>query len=247
MYVKLNTFFLEPEKWSEPFILEGPEKQHLAKVLRITPGQKVRLIDGRGRTGLFTVHEISKKRVLLSKEKITLWPQPRSKVHLALAWNKNFRRSWLLEKGVELGAWKIILWQARHSQGKAKKASQENWREKMIAGAKQCENPWLPELAFMHEGIEQVISYSIGIESKILLWEQETKAGLLDYYQIHKPLEKIIVVGPEGGLAGEEVDMLTASGFTSLSLGSRVLRWETAALAPLMLDMLFFPALDNPE
>ena len=247
MYLKLSTFFLEPVKWSEPFILEGPEKQHLVKVLRITPGRIVRLIDGRGRTGLFAVQEISKKRVLLSAEKITLWPEPRSKVHLALAWNKNFRRSWLLEKAVELGAWKIILWQARHSQGKTKKASLENWQEKMIAGAKQCENPWLPELGFMHDGIEEVISYSIEIESKILLWEQEREAGLLDYYQIHKPLEKIIVVGPEGGLAGEEVDMLTKSGFTSLSLGPRILRWETAALAPLLLDMLFFPDLDKPE
>ncbi len=247
MYVKLNTFFLEPENWREPFILDGAEAHHLTKVLRVTLGQKVRLIDGRGRTGLFVVQDISKKQVRLSMEKIMLWPEPRSKVHLALAWNKSFRRSWLLEKAVELGAWKILLWQARHSQGRTRDAHEDNWHGKIIAGAKQCQNPWLPELVLMHDGIVDIINYSIEMESKILLWEEERDAGLLDYYQNRKPSEKIIVVGPEGGLAREEVEALTKSGFVSLSLGPRVLRWETAAMAPLYLDMLFFPGFTEPE
>jgi len=240
MYKKLNTFFLEPGKWHEPFILTGPEAHHLTRVLRVTPGQKIRLMDGQGRTGLFIVRNISKKQVILSEGEISLWPEPGSKVHLALAWNKSFRRSWLLEKAVELGVWKIILWQARHSQGKTTDAVLDNWQGKMIAGAKQCENPWLPELMFMHNGLDEVVGFSSDMESRILLWEEEKGAGLLDHYQKKRPLEKIIVVGPEGGLAPQEVEALTKSGFISLSLGPRVLRWETAALAPLYLDMLFF-------
>ncbi len=242
MYVKHSTFFLAPQNWHEPYSLSGPEAHHLTRVLRITPGQKVRLIDGRGRTGLFIVQEISKKTVYLSKDKITLWPEPQSKVHLALAWNKSFRRSWLLEKAVELGVWKLILWQARYSQGTTQDARQDNWQGKMISGAKQCENPWLPELIFMHAGVRDIISYSKQMGSKLLLWEDEQGAGLMDYYLNHKPREKVVVVGPEGGLAREEVDILTDAGFVSLSLGPRVLRWETAALAPLFLDMLFFSA-----
>ncbi len=240
MYEKHNTFFLEPGSWREPYILTGTEAHHLARVLRITPGQKVRLMDGRGRTGLFIVKDISRKEVLLSEKEIRLWPRPRSRVYLALAWNKSFRRSWLLEKAVELGAWKIILWQAMHSQGRITDARQDNWQGKMIAGAKQCENPWLPELIFMHNGAEDIINCFADMESKMLLWEEEKEAGFLDHYRKSRPLEKIIVVGPEGGLAREEVDALTGSGFVSLTLGPRVLRWETAALAPLYLDMLFF-------
>ncbi|MFP4127521.1 MAG: 16S rRNA (uracil(1498)-N(3))-methyltransferase [Desulfonatronovibrio sp.] len=241
MYQKISTFFLEPGKWQEPFILTDAEAHHLARVLRVKPGQKVRLINGQGQTGLFTVQEISKRQVSLSVEETRTWPEPLSKVYLALAWNKSFRRSWLLEKAVELGVWKIILWQARHSQGRTKDAVQDNWQAKMIAGAKQCENPWLPGLEFIHGGIDELIDRSKDLNFKILLWEEENRSMLMDYYQRHRPEEKIIVVGPEGGLAQEEVNSLTESGFTSLSLGPRVLRWETAALAPLFLDMLFFP------
>ncbi|MFP4108222.1 MAG: 16S rRNA (uracil(1498)-N(3))-methyltransferase [Desulfonatronovibrio sp.] len=241
MYQKISTFFLEPGKWQEPFILTDAEAHHLARVLRVKPGQKVRLINGQGLAGVFTVQKISKRQVSLSVEETRTWPEPLSKVYLALAWNKSFRRSWLLEKAVELGVWKIILWQARHSQGRTKDAVQDNWQAKMIAGAKQCENPWLPGLEFIHGGIDELIDRSKDLNFKILLWEEENRSMLMDYYQRHRPEEKIIVVGPEGGLAQEEVNSLTESGFTSLSLGPRVLRWETAALAPLFLDMLFFP------
>lgn len=241
MYQKISTFFLEPDKWQVPFNLTGAEAHHLSKVMRIKPGQKIRLINGQGLTGVFTVQEISKRQVSLSVEETRTWPEPPSKIYLALAWNKSFRRSWLLEKAVELGVWKIILWQARHSQGRTRDAVQDNWQAKMIAGAKQCENPWLPQLEFMHGGTDELIDSSKNLSSRILLWEEEKTAMLMDYYQQHRPLEKIIVVGPEGGLAPEEVNYLTRAGFTSLSLGSRILRWETAALAPLFLDMLFFP------
>ncbi len=240
MYHKINTFYLEPDKWQEPFSLSGGEAHHLARVLRVKPGQKIRLINGQGLTGVFTVQEITKRQVSLSVEETRSWPEPLSKVYLALAWNKSFRRSWLLEKAVELGVWKIILWQARHSQGRTRDAVQDNWQAKMIAGAKQCENPWLPGLEFVHGGVDELVHCSRSLDSRILLWEEEDQAMLMDYYQQHRPEEKIIVVGPEGGLAGEEVDSLTRAGFTSLSLGPRVLRWETAALAPLFLDMLFF-------
>lgn len=240
MYQQYSTFFLEPEKWREPFSLTGSEAHHLTRVLRVNRGQKVRLTDGRGRTGIFTVQDISGKEVSLSREEIRSWPEPQSKIYLALAWNKSFRRSWLLEKAVELGAWKIILWQARYSQGRTKDARQDNWQGKMISAAKQGENPWIPELIFLHQGVHDLISCSKDMESRIVLWEEEKEEYLINYYQEQKPLEKIIVVGPEGGLAREEVDALKESGFVSLSLGPRVLRWETAALAPLYLDMLFF-------
>ena len=241
MYTKYETFFLEPGSWREPFTLTGAEAHHLSKVLRLTPGKQVRLTDGRGRTGIFTVEGITRTKVSLSPGEIRSWPEPRSKVYLALAWNKSFRRSWLLEKAVELGVWQIILWQARHSQGRTKDAGQGNWQGKMIAAAKQGENPWVPKLIFLHGGVHELLEYSTDVESRIVLWEDEKEKSLIDYYrQQQQPEEKIIAVGPEGGLAREEVHALTRSGFESLSLGPRVLRWETAALAPLYLDMLFF-------
>ncbi|WP_051617283.1 16S rRNA (uracil(1498)-N(3))-methyltransferase [Desulfonatronovibrio hydrogenovorans] len=233
------TFFLGPEKWQEPYRLEQGEAHHLSRVLRIEAGRKIRLIDGQGREGMFRVRKVAKNHVLLDLEHTRTWAEPQSKIHLALAWNKGFRRSWLLEKAVELGVWRIILWQARRSQGRTREASQDNWQGKIIAAAKQSQNPWIPETTFFHHGVDELINHSRKIESKLLLWEEEKQKSLMNYYLEQKPEEKIVVVGPEGGLDNAEVEALVDAGFTCLTLGPKVLRWETAALAPLYLDMLF--------
>ncbi|MFW5731398.1 MAG: RsmE family RNA methyltransferase [Desulfonatronovibrionaceae bacterium] len=240
MYVKIHNFYLPPEKWQPPYSLTGREARHLSRVLRIKTGQTVRLYNGMGRSGFFTVTELSSREVLLAPREISQAPEPSSKIHLAVAWNKSLRRSWLLEKAVELGVWRIILWQGKRSQGKTSRARQDNWQGKMISALKQSENPWLPELIFAHQGVRELIEMASGLKHKMVLWEEETEQRLMDFYQKHRPLEKIIVAGPEGGLHDDEVAAFQESGFVTLSLGPRVLRWETAALAPLYLDNFFF-------
>ncbi|WP_045214825.1 16S rRNA (uracil(1498)-N(3))-methyltransferase [Desulfonatronovibrio magnus] len=239
MYKKIHNFYLAPDQWHEPYLLKDQEARHLSKVLRIKEGVQVRLINGEGRTGLFIVQSISKNQVLLKPVEFFKFDPPVDRTVLALAWNKSFRRSWMMEKAVELGVWKILLWQARHSQGSIKDARSENWQGKIIAAGKQCENPWLPQLSFLPDGALEVIDTARAIQSKILLWEEETENSLVQCYQDLKPMEKIVVVGPEGGLDPSEVEAFIDAGFQAVSLGPRVLRWETAALAPLYLEMLF--------
>ena len=63
---RLNTFYLAPDLWQEPFILEGEEAHHLLTVLRSRPGQKLRLIDGLGGWGIFTLEKGERKKAYLN-------------------------------------------------------------------------------------------------------------------------------------------------------------------------------------
>uniref|UniRef100_UPI0025B89924 RsmE family RNA methyltransferase n=1 Tax=Desulfonatronospira sp. TaxID=1962951 RepID=UPI0025B89924 len=122
----MHTFYLPPEKWQEPYCLESDEAHHLSRVLRISAGEKIRVLDGRGRLGIFEVRTSSRKEAGLFPENIWRVPKPQTRLHLALGWNKSSRRSWLLEKAVELGVWRLVFWTGKNSQGRMDNAGYEN-------------------------------------------------------------------------------------------------------------------------
>jgi len=103
-----RTFFLEPEKWREPYVLEGGEAHHLIRVLRIRQGEEIRVLDGRGREGVFLVRRMNRHTVDLELRHIRTHPRPDSRVILAAGWTKAARRGWILEKAVELQADAVI-------------------------------------------------------------------------------------------------------------------------------------------
>lgn len=229
----MRTFFLSPELWIEPYCLEGQEARHLVKVIRIRAGERVRLLDGQGREGVFTVTRTDKAAVHLAPETMMVHPAPASRAILAVGWGKAVRRSWLLEKAVELEAGAIWLWQADRSQSPVPDDIKESWQAQMIAGAKQSANPWLPELRTLPGGVQELAKAAAGCDRSFMLWEGEQPEALLSGEQIGQPGTTLYVVGPEGGFSDREVAVLLESGLKAVSLGERVLRWETAAVLTL--------------
>jgi 16S rRNA (uracil1498-N3)-methyltransferase len=234
---RLNSFFLPPERWAEPFVLDGPEARHLLAVLRAKPGVIVRLFDGAGREGVFRLARAEKNRAWLDPVEVREHARPASGLVLALGWNKTGRRDLILEKSVELGALGLIFWQARRSQGQVPAAAKDSWREKFVQAAKQCGNPWLPELSVLPAGAAGLPEIARGFDRCYLLWESQPAPALPDLAALARG-RTLAVLGPEGGLDPDEVETLTAAGFRPVSLGRRVLRWETAAL--LCLGLGFF-------
>ena len=225
-----KNFYLSPEKWRSPFLLEGQEAHHLTTVVRARPGEEIRLLDGQGREGLFKITGIEKHHVtleLLSEKKHT--PQA-SRAILAIGWGKNARRTWLLEKAVEFEAAEIWFWQAERSQGKIPDESKDSWMNQMIAGAKQCGNLWLPEIRTLPGGIQEVLARGGDIPHRYMLWEEQAGEPLLATENMRVNAPVLYVIGPEGGFTGQEAAMLIKEGVQPLSLGRQVLRWETAAL-----------------
>ena len=232
-----DCFFLPASSWRERFRLEGEEARHLAKVLRLGPGARVRCFDGLGREGLFTVLSVQ-GGVTLGLENQAVAPRPRPRTWLALGWNKSSRRGWLMEKASELGCAGIAFWEAERSQGAMPKASKESWTGQLLAGAKQSGNPWLPEVEMLPDGIDGLTRRFADFAGRILRWEAEDQGRRLDGRSFCGAADLVFVIGPEGGLTDREAGRLRQDGFAAVSLGPRPLRWETAALVSLGLACL---------
>ncbi len=202
----------------------------MLKVLRLKPGNTVWCTNGAGQSGLFRIFGVEKHRVWLQAVELERHESPQQRVVLALGWAKALRRGWLFEKAVELEASGIWLWQAKHSQGKVPEEGKDNWRAQCIAGAKQCKNPWLPELATFPGGARELAAAVPAFTNSYLLWEESGCDRLLTMEDLRTTGDTLFILGPEGGLSREEVALLQNGGARPVSLGKRVLRWETAAL-----------------
>ncbi len=222
-------FYLPPEEWGQEVCLEGQEARHLAQVLRLEAGREVGLLDGQGRIGRFVIRKVSKKNAWLEQVSEELFPRPASLAVMALAFSKAVRRGFFMEKAVELGAHAVWLWQGDHSQGKLPADAQASWQGRMIAGAKQCGNPWLPEVRALSSGVDELVALSAKADYRILPWEMQTNVPMLTPDMAGRAGLTVYVIGPEGGFSGRELAALREAGFTPVSLGARVLRCETAA------------------
>lgn len=227
---RTNRFYLSPDKWSVPYTLEGSEAHHLATVLRARPRDEVVLMDGQGRQGVFTILTCTKKKVTLQPLTIDETPMPASRLWLAPGWNKATRRGWFLEKAAELGAWGIAFWQSEFSQGKTPVEPKQSWVNQCIAAAKQCANPWIPRLTTYPSGLEELLEATTGYAKRIFLWEDPSCPHLLDPAGLICQGDVLVMLGPEGGFSSRETALLQQAGCEPVSLGNRILRWETAGL-----------------
>ncbi len=224
-------FYLPPESWHEPYVLRGQEAHHAAKVLRLRAGDEIRLLDGCGHEGAFRILSLNRQDIALETLHIWQHPRPESGAILAAGWTKAARRGWILEKAVEFEAAGIWLWQAERSQFPVPADIRENWQGQLIAGAKQCRNPWLPELRTLPGGIEELVARTAEFPHRYALLESDHRPGQpLQPQRLAQPGITVYVVGPEGGFSPREVARLDEAGFAGVTLGDRVLRWETAAL-----------------
>ena len=229
----MHSFYLPPEDWRSPFQLGDPEAHHLARVLRLKAGATVRLFDGCGRQGFFRVESVAKHQVSLTLQSEELCPLPTTRCTLAAGFSKALRRGWFMEKAVELEAAALWFWQGDYSQATLPEAEKESWRASLIAGAKQCGAALLPELRMIRGGVAALAALRPQFDRAFLLYEGETDGRLLQRDELAAPGDILLVVGPEGGFSRQEAEVLTEADITPVSLGPRVLRWETAALLTL--------------
>lgn len=232
---RLNSFYLAPALWREPFSVQGDEFHHLTRVLRSKPGDMIRLFDGCGRWGLFRVARIDKRDAALELMEQHLSPRPAFPLILATGWSKALRRGFLLEKAVELGASAVWFWQAARSQGEVPEQGKEGWERQLSAAAKQCGTAWLPEIRTF-AGPQDVIRAAGTAGSKVLCWEKES-ARLLDPDMLRSARGCVAVLGPEGGLDEGEARLFLEQGFVAVTLGQSILRFETAATVVLSLHL----------
>ena len=238
-----DAFYIPPEAFAPPYALTGGEAGHCTRVLRKKPGEIVRAFDGCGREGLFCITALARDRVDLEPQSLAEVPRPHPRLHLAAGFSRSARRDFFLEKAVELGAAGILFWQAARSQGRMPDAPKASWQAALVAAAKQCGAAWLPELTVVQGGAAGLVA--AGSEERYarryLLWEAPGLERRLALADLGAPGDALFVLGPEGGLEEAEAQTFLTGGYTPVSLGERVLRWETAALAVLALGLVSCP------
>lgn len=238
---RLNSFYLATEDWptavGEMAVLQGAEAKHMLTVLRTEPDQIVRLFDGNGRDGLFRVNECSKKRALLETVELNDHPAPSTGVTLAIGWGKSKRRNYLFEKSVELKGDGVVFWEARRSQSALPKAPKDTWHDKCVQAAKQCGNPFLPEISVCSGGVAGLIDFARQFDACYLAWEAETAGHTLHPSHLSGK-RSLVVIGPEGGIEDTEAKAFIEAGFEPVTFGNTIMRWETAATYCLSLAWL---------
>jgi len=230
-------FIVEPgDIQGDAAVIAGAEAHHMIRVLRLGPGDIITLLDGQGSLYHCRIEEKTagavRCRVL---EKQPAGGEPPLRVVLLQGIAKGDRMDTVIQKGTELGASLFVPVHCRRSVVRlddAKAAARrERWQRIAAGAAKQCRRALVPEV---YEPVTWANALRlIPPEAPAFLpWEEEAGRSLKNELQSRRlPAQVYIIIGPEGGLEKEEVAAAQERGVAPVSLGPRILRTETAALA----------------
>lgn len=202
------------------------EAQHLAKVMRAKPGDEIVAFDGSGWEFVARVAGLGKSSVELKiVERRQLDRELHHPLTLAVALPKGDRQKVLVEKLVELGVTRLIPLETEHGVAEATPSALTRLRRQVIEASKQCGRNRLMEIAEPMT-LARLVE-SIGAEEQRILAHPSGPA--LPGLAMHE--SATAAVGPEGGFSDAEVRVARSAGWEIASLGPRILRIETAAIA----------------
>jgi 16S rRNA (uracil1498-N3)-methyltransferase len=209
--------------------LDGAPANYLANVLRLGPGSRVKLFDDRTGEWLAELTEAGRKRVMLSVGERLRARETVPDLWLLFAPIKRGRIDWLVEKATELGVARLVPVLTRRTV--VDRLNLERLRAHIVEAAEQCGRTALAELA-EPEKLERMLG--AWPAERRLLFADEAGGGPL----APDPGPSAILVGPEGGFTDEERSAIRAlPQARPITLGPRILRADTAALAAVALWM----------
>ncbi|RZK50823.1 MAG: 16S rRNA (uracil(1498)-N(3))-methyltransferase [Pedobacter sp.] len=228
----MHVFYTPDLGDNEFYSLNEEESKHCAKVLRLSIGDKIQLIDGRG--GFFEAEIISagKRRVdlkILSRQ--LAYKKQYHFIHIGIAPTKNIDRlSWFLEKCTEIGIDEISTFICDRSERKILK--EERLDKIITAAVKQSLKAYHPQLnnAVRYKDFIQQDFTKYNGNLFIAHCEQDSqKLFLGDLAQPNQSY--LVLIGPEGDFSSEEITLAKSYGFKPITLGESRLRTETAGVA----------------
>ena len=160
--------------------------------------------------------------------------EPRQDMTLFMALPKGDKMEFVIQKSVELGVRKIVPFLSKNCVSRPDKTDKkvERWRKIAVEAAKQCGRGYLPVVTAV-ESAEKAFAMASDSGTALFFYENE-KRGLRETLEGQGVSDTVsLVVGPEGGFAPEEVQAAQNAGLSSVSLGTRILRCETAPVAAL--------------
>lgn len=221
-------------------VIEGSEGHHAVDVVRVREGDLVRLIDGEGREAIARIDATGNSRAEVSIAE-TRSHERQDGVHLTVAQALLKGRAFdeVVRRCSELGVGEIVPVRSARTIGKVPPGAEATrlarWEAVALAAVKQSRGVFLPRITPVRNLVDlgDLVSEH---DRALVAWEEEADAGLREALRAPAPGRILLVVGPEGGLAGDEVDALVASGAAPVGVGRRVLRadWAAAAVAAMI-------------
>jgi 16S rRNA (uracil1498-N3)-methyltransferase len=214
---------------STSLTLSPSEGHHLSRVLRLGPGDAVELFDGMGTWCLATVTQVDRGTVTVHTSSLQVSPPLAPHLTIAAAVPKGERVDWMVEKLTELGVQRWIPLTSVRSTVDPRGSKLERLRQTALAACKQSRCPYLMEIGSVQSAASLWTDRSseqrwLAHPGGPMLFESTAESASL-------PDRLVIAIGPEGGWTDEEVASATAAGWSATSLGSTILRIETAAMA----------------
>jgi 16S rRNA (uracil1498-N3)-methyltransferase len=212
--------------------LEADEARHV-RVRRLRRGDTVALFDGHGRCYVATLDRITAKQVeVVIREELPQRTGESSLVlTLALAMLKADRLELAIEKCTELGVVRIRPFISEHSLARPSPSRRARWSAIALSAAKQCGRSVVP-------AVDAPVKFSAILDDADpcrVLYYEDTAAETPQTAAAEHPFRATVIIGPEGGFSAAEVEQARAARCTILSLGPRILRAETAAIAAVTL------------
>ena len=210
--------------------LEGQDAHHLARVMRAKLGQTVLVCDGKGTDYTAEITQIEPECVTLSiQSRQPSSCEPSVQLTLFVGYPKQDKLEWIIQKGVELGAVRIVPFFSRYCVVTPKKEEQKNQRYQKIAqeAAKQAGRGVIPVVE-MPLTFAQLLERVSQFDTCLLCYEQ---GGNPLSTCLENAKEVALITGSEGGFTPEEAQKLADAGAHWIGLGPRILRCETAPIA----------------
>lgn len=223
-------FHLPPDAW-QTGTLTGDEARHLSQVLRIRPGETITVFDGHGRRASAEVLTVSRDLVYLGLGEAQTPPPPMPAITLAQAIPKGKNMDLIVQKAVELGIARIHPLVTRNTVVQPGDGKSDKWRRNALEACKQCGQDTLPEIYNPQPFERWLASQNEAGGLKLIASLAPGARPLRETLHDHPgTTAATLLVGPEGDFTPEETNAAIAGGFLPVSLGSIVLRVETAAL-----------------
>lgn len=229
------------------FSLGGAEGKHAVTVKRLTAGEPVDVCDGAGLRLICSVTGAEKGVLDVAVEAVVAEPAHGVQFTLIQALAKGDRDELAIETATELGIDAVVPWQAERSivRWKMDKAVKgpEKWRQVVAAAAKQARRAVVPQVGAL-VGTAGICELIQAADLALILHEDATDSLAVvarawkaeqDSCGSGKPLSVLMIVGPEGGMSGAEVQAFLAAGAQTALLGHHVLRSSTAGPAAVVL------------
>ena len=225
------------------YVLDGPEGRHAGVVQRRRAGEQIDVVDGAGLRLRGTIEAVHDSEVTLRIDEVCRDRDPAPHLVLVQALAKGDRDELAIEAATEVGVDVVIPWQASRSivvwRGDRAARSRARWLATVRTATKQARRARLPEVetALTTTALAARTAQVVAAGGSVLVLHEAATVPL-SRAALPTPgtaAEVLVVVGPEGGIATEELDELTAAGAQTVLLGPHVLRTSTAGPVALAL------------